>query len=213
MIILRLIRNLFEDFMRPISGKLGYILRGYYYRKRLKSCGERLLIEPNVFINNPQNIQLGSNVWIDKNCIISAGYLGDVPNIKHLKNNHYSGQDGDICMGSNVHIGINTVIQGHGGIQIGDFFTCSTGCSIYSLSNDYSRSHAGTFSNQLDSIFYIKSPVVIEDNVWLGLGVKVIGNTIHKDVFILPNSVVTQDIEANAVASGFPAIKQKARFL
>lgn len=54
-------------------------------------------------------------------------------------------------------------------------------------------------------------PVTIEDNVWLGYGVKVLkGVHIGKNSLIGANSVVTKDIPANVIAVGNPCrvIKQ-----
>ena len=54
-------------------------------------------------------------------------------------------------------------------------------------------------------------PVIIEDNVWLGYGVKVLkGVHIGKNSLIGANSVVTKDIPANVIAVGNPCrvIKQ-----
>ena len=48
-------------------------------------------------------------------------------------------------------------------------------------------------------------PVIIEDNVWLGYGVKVLkGVHIGKTSLIGANSVVTKDIPANVIAAGNP---------
>lgn len=48
--------------------------------------------------------------------------------------------------------------------------------------------------------------VIIEDNVWLGYGVKVLkGVHIGKNSLIGANSVVTRDIPANSIAVGSPA--------
>ena len=54
-------------------------------------------------------------------------------------------------------------------------------------------------------------PIIIEDNVWLGYGVKVLkGVHIGKNSLIGANSVVTKDIPANVIAAGNPCkvIKQ-----
>lgn len=49
-------------------------------------------------------------------------------------------------------------------------------------------------------------PVIIEDNVWLGLNVVVLkGVHIGKNSLIGANSVVTRDIPANSIAVGSPA--------
>ena len=55
-------------------------------------------------------------------------------------------------------------------------------------------------------------PIVIGDNVWLGMGVVVLpGIKIGNNVIIASNSVVTKDIPSDVIAGGIPCevIKQK----
>ena len=49
------------------------------------------------------------------------------------------------------------------------------------------------------------APVIIEENVWLGYGVKVLkGVHIGKNSLIGANSIVTKDIPENVIAAGNP---------
>lgn len=49
------------------------------------------------------------------------------------------------------------------------------------------------------------APVIIEDNVWLGYGVKVLkGVTIGQGTLIGAGSIVTKSIPANVIAAGNP---------
>ena len=49
------------------------------------------------------------------------------------------------------------------------------------------------------------APIIIEENVWLGEGVKVLkGVTIGKNTVIGVGSVVTKNIPANVMAAGNP---------
>ena len=51
-----------------------------------------------------------------------------------------------------------------------------------------------------------KGPVVIEDNVWIGDKVTILGGvTIGDNAIIGANSVVTHDIPSNCMAAGMPA--------
>lgn len=202
---------LFEGAIRNISGQLGIKIRGYYYRKRFGKCGNSLRIDEGVIIQGAKNVYIGDNVWIDKYSIIMAGKIKiDDKRCKKINCNKYEFKEGELHIGSNVHLGIGMIIQAHGGVQIGDYFTTSAGCKIYSFSNDVAKCRKGTYSTE--EIHYIKSPIVIGKNVWLGLNTIVLGGHINDDCFIAPNSVVLSAIESNAFAEGFPAIKKKNRF-
>ena len=55
-------------------------------------------------------------------------------------------------------------------------------------------------------------PIVLEDNVWLGAGVKVLrGVTIHSGAIIAAGAVVNRDIPSNEIWGGIPARKLKDR--
>lgn len=48
-------------------------------------------------------------------------------------------------------------------------------------------------------------PITIEDNVWIGAGVHIMGRvTVGKNSIIGAGSVVTKDIPANVIAAGIP---------
>ncbi|MCU4175076.1 acyltransferase [Carboxylicivirga sp. N1Y90] len=205
-----LFATLFESSIRHISGGFGRKLRYLYYRRRLGHCGKNVIIDEGVYFSNLKDIFIANDVWIDKNCILIAGPAISSKNSKFHKNSHYTKELGQIHIGHSSHIGINTILQGHAGIQIDEYFTSSAGCKLYSLSNDYKKCKYGTTGKE--EIHYISSPIKIGKNVWLGLNVSVISTTINNDCFILSNSVVSDYLEANCVAKGAPAIKVKNRF-
>lgn len=210
--VLRVFFDIVETIIRNISGRLGIFLRRLYYSKRFAQCGKNLRIDEGVIIQGAEYIYVGDNVWIDKYCILMAGKVYISPDrVKVKQNKNYPYDEGELHIGSNVHIAPQCIIQAHGGVSIGDYFTASAGSKIYSLSNDVQKCKYGTqFS---DKIWYILSPICIEDNVWIGLNTIVLSGTIKKNSFIAPNSVVIKDIEENSFASGNPAKKIKDRFV
>jgi acetyltransferase-like isoleucine patch superfamily enzyme len=201
------------DMIRNISGPLGIRLRRLYYRKRLRTAGKGLVIETGVFFQSPGDITVGDHVWIDKNCVLIAGRLPEKKKIKRVNAGAGSPKEGEILIGSNSHVGIGTIIQGHGGVKLDDNFTSSAGCKIYSFSNDYRQCRNGTTEagNQY-SPAYILGPIRIGRNVWLGLNVSILSTDIGEDVFIMPNSVVSKPVQKNAVAQGSPAVRIHDRF-
>jgi acetyltransferase-like isoleucine patch superfamily enzyme len=203
--------HIIEDIIRNISGGLGTRLRYSYYKRRLGACGKRVVIDTGVFLVNPRHMRLGDNIWIDKNCILVAGPLELTKNTRQVDSGTIVNR-GEIHIGDNSHIGIGTVIQGHGGVTLAEYFTSSAHCRIYSYSNDYRLSQKGTMGTGNDEdLFYIMSPVHIGKNVWLGLNVSVISTTIGADVFVMPHTVVFKPIAANSVVGGNPAAVLKSR--
>lgn len=209
--ILNLIFQIIESCIRNISGRLGNFLRQKYYSKRFAQCGSNLQIDEGVIIQGVKDIFVGDNVWIDKYCILMAGKVNILSGqVKVNQNKNYIYNEGELHIGSNVHIAPQCIIQAHGGVSLGNYFTASAGCKIYSLSNDVEKCYYGT---HLDGeINYIISPISIMNNVWLGLNSIVLGEEIKQDSFIAPHSVVITAIEENSFASGNPAKKIKDRF-
>lgn len=202
---------LIEGRIRNIGGGVGVRLRRFFYKRKFKSCGKNLRIDVGVVMEGLSYVSLGDNVWIDKNCILMAGKV-DLPSDKEKRfvNPEFLFTEGELHIGSNVHLAPGTIIQAHGGVAIGDNFTASAGCKIYSLSNDPALCKMGTYSNS--DIAYLKSQIVIGENVWLGLNTIVLGGTVHKNSFVTPNSVVIKSLEENSYAGGNPAVRIKDRF-
>ncbi len=104
-----------------------------------------------------------------------------------------------IARGAEIHIGDNcgfsgTVIGAALSIKLGNGVRCGANTMI--TDSDW---HSDDPRSGKDA------PVVIDDNVWLGYGVKVLkGVHIGENTVIGAGSVVTHDIPANVVAAGNP---------
>jgi acetyltransferase-like isoleucine patch superfamily enzyme len=204
--ILKVFSNAFEDLIRNVSGPIGILIRRIYYEKKLGSCGKYIVIETGVFLTSAKSIFIGDNVWIDKGCILIAGYPEKRHNTTCVENIHYTKGQGELHIGSNSHVGLGNIIQSHAGVLIGDYFTSSANCCIYSYSNDYKKCKLGTIEKlNTDSVFYNSRPIVVGTNVWIGIGVSVLSANIENDVFVMPHSIVLSDLKNNSVYSGCPA--------
>jgi acetyltransferase-like isoleucine patch superfamily enzyme len=208
----RLICYVLEDLIRNISGPLGIRLRRFYYKRRLGAAGWGLVIDTGVSFESPNNIYIGDRVWVDKNCIFIAGKIKEDAAKIFLKPSAAGSSEGVIRVGSFSHIGVGTIIQGHGGVTTGDYFTSSAGCRIYSFSNDYRNSRTGTVSTNSSLPAYIMGAVIFGKNVWIGLGVSVISAEIGDNTFVLPHAVVFHSLDSNGVAGGNPAERIRNRF-
>jgi acetyltransferase-like isoleucine patch superfamily enzyme len=156
---------------------------------------------------------VGDDVWIDKNVVIIAGPAPHGKKRDLQPRSPLAPQAGRVMIGSKSHIGIGTVIQGHGGAMIAEHFTTSPYCLIVSQSNDYNKCRHGTIPSGDNDVYYIESPVCIGYNVWLGARVSVFGHKIGSNTFVRPGSLVISDIAPNTVADGSPAKSVRNRFV
>lgn len=105
----------------------------------------------------------------------------------------------------NTVLGKNTnfngmVITGKGNVTIGDNFHSGQECMMITEAHNYKGS-----AIPYDSTYIIKN-IVIEDNVWLGSRVLILGGvTIGEGAIIQAGAVVVTDIPKYAIAGGSPA--------
>lgn len=199
-----------------LPGKTGNKLRCFFYRNKFKNFGKNVFIGTGVKFIGYDMISLGDNVKIDDNCLIETG-TNLIGNIKHKKINKSPVSRGEIVIRSNIHICRNVELIGYGGLFIGENSVLSSSCKLYShsnLPNDYKNKSLYVSLMPYENSFFINGPIVISNNVWLGLEVIVNAGVIINDhAFVIMKSVVIYDIPSNTVAKGFPAIGFKERFL
>lgn len=105
--------------------------------------------------------------------------------------------DGDFCMGDSF-ITSNAYIACEERIEIGD--GVAIGPKITMMDADY---HQITINGQS---YQTSQPIVIEDNVWIGMDVAVKkGVTVGEGSVIASHSVVTSDVPPGVLVAGCPA--------
>ena len=104
-------------------------------------------------------------------------------------------------LGNNVSIHPLCYIDASGGIQIGDDVSIAHGSSI--LSEDHI--FANLTQNIKDQGCELKK-TVIENNVWIGAGCKILGGSyIESGSIIAAGAVVKNRVSANSIMGGIPA--------
>lgn len=110
-------------------------------------------------------------------------------------------------LGSNVHFN-GMRIQGGGRVIIGNNFHSGSECLIISGIHNYDAGNALPY----DTCSYVCKDVLIEDNVWLGSRVIVLGGvSLGEGSIIQAGSVVAKSIPKGAIAGGHPAVVFKYR--
>jgi len=105
---------------------------------------------------------------------------------------------GNVSVGKNVWIGPYTILDGTGGLTIGD--NCQIGPGVKIYTHDTGKK---IFDKNAETE---KSPVVIDNNVGVGTNTVVsMGVHIGEYVIIAPNSFVFKDIPSYSKVFGNPA--------
>ena len=222
MIIINFFFGLVESLIRNISGPLGLLLRRIYYKIRLKKCGRNLKVSIGVEIVNPQQVEIGDNVWLDDYSLIIAGNYKLSGNKKemYIKNDNFKLNQGDVKIGSYIHIAPYCILNGFGaGIHIKDDTTLAAGVKVYSASNTYkdkSSDKAKKISmspkSKNYSVVYYKKPVVIGERSFVSLNAVIICAELGNDVLVKANSVVLRDVPSHSVLTGNPSTLEKSDY-
>jgi acetyltransferase-like isoleucine patch superfamily enzyme len=167
--------------LRSVIHQLRYLFNFFFLSLML--FFKNSVIYPGVKIFSIKNMKIGKYVVVRENC-----YL-------------YAFNDGFINIGEDVFIGMFCVIDGTGGVTIGNRVAISYHTSIISSSHKYADTELPPGEQGS-----ISKGIKIEDNVWIGTNVTILdGVSIGKGAIIGAGSVVTSDIPSLAVAVGVPA--------
>lgn len=216
-LLLRKLRHLWARFWASLSGPslLGRIagtlavlhVPPYKGRIWLANISERGFISPSATIHH-RRLRIGRHVLIGDHTIIYQAGSGGGPIELGDRATLYAdvlletGRQGSIRIGAGSRLHRRShLIAYKEAIIIGKDVGISQNCSLYSYNHGVAPDRP--ISEQpLES----KGPIVIEDHVWLGVGVTVLdGVRIGTGAVIGAGAVVTQDIPANAIAAGVPA--------
>lgn len=183
----------------------GRILRRLGYRTIVAHLGYGVEIQPGVELINACGISIGNQTKLDRdvrircygnNSKVSLGdhvYLDRGIDIK-------THRSGEIEIGDRTHIGPYTCLSGDS-IKIGQDCLIASQVGIYANNHIFIET-ASKINKQGNSY----KGITIEEDCWLGSGVKVLdGVTIGRGSIIGAGAVVTKDIPPYSIAVGVPA--------
>jgi acetyltransferase-like isoleucine patch superfamily enzyme len=190
-----------------LSGALGFALRKVFYPRLFGSCGPGVVFGRQLTIRHPHKIRLGENCVIDDLCVLDAkGEANDGirigNNVILARNTVVSCKGGNITIGDNSNISLNCMIHSESNVEIGRNNLWAAYCYIIGGGqHDFERTDIPVIQQGSTA-----KGIVLEDNIWLGAGVKVMdGVRIGHDAIIGIASVVHRDLPPMCVALGMPA--------
>jgi acetyltransferase-like isoleucine patch superfamily enzyme/GR25 family glycosyltransferase involved in LPS biosynthesis len=150
----------------------------------------------NIILSNPLNISKSALVEIKNGGLI---YVGE--NTELLEGVVLQTYGGLIQIGKNCSINPYTIIYGHGNVIIGNNVLIAAHCVIIPANHVFNNSNRPINSQGMNI-----EGIIIEDDVWLGAGVKVLdGVTIGKGAIVAAGAVVTKNVLPNTIVGGVPA--------
>jgi len=106
-----------------------------------------------------------------------------------------------ISAGNKLSINTGALIDGRGGITIGEGVMIGPNTVIVSSSHQFER-----VDMPMTSLDHVMQPVVIADDVWIGANVSVTGGVkIGKGSIIAAGAAVTKDVPEYKIVAGVPA--------
>jgi galactoside O-acetyltransferase len=152
-----------------------------------KSIGENVIISERASIYGSENISIGNNVRIDDFAVLSA-------------------VNGELNIGSYVHIGCGSSIIGAGVITIGDHVNISGGVRVYSSTDDFSGDSLCGPMVAKEFRKIITAPVLIGRHTTIGANAVVLpGAVIMENVGIGAESMVKGTVNHDSIYGGIPA--------
>ncbi len=184
----------------------GSVLRGLAYRLVLEGVGPGCFIEKDVRWQVPRRIRLGRRVMIGEGCLLDAHSLTGrivLDDDVWLSRGCYivAYQDAEVHIGERTYLGHRCLLYGHGGIRIGCDALLANDVQLICGNHTFARRDLPIRAQPT-----VEQPIVIEDDVWLGASVIVLGGvTVGRGSVVGAGAVVTGDLPPYSIARGVPA--------
>lgn len=180
--------------------------RSAWLRLRLARLGEAAYVDLSARIDFPRRVVIGSGSRIEHRSVVRGNTshatgirVGSEVSVKDYA--IINANAGHVSIGDRSWIGPHCVIYGNGGVEIGNDVLIAAHTSITTVSHIAERVDVPINDQGISC-----DPVIIENDVWLGLNCTILqGVTIGSGSIIGAGAVVTKDIPRGSIALGVPA--------
>ncbi len=193
-------------FLMNLPGALGLVLRQKLYPTLIGHYGKGAAISRSVTLRCPAHLSLGAGTLIDQDAFfdiksnaasITLGERNQIMQGVHFE----TGYEGNVILGDDCYVGPFTILNGFGGLTIGDNALIGGHCHLVAGNHNFDD-----LTRPMNAQGISSAGIVIEDDVWLGGGVTVLdGVRIGRGSIISAGAVVTHDVEPFNIMGGVPA--------
>jgi galactoside O-acetyltransferase len=209
--LLRLLYFEWCMLLSPIPGAIGLFLRKIFWPRLFASCGKGVSFAANIILRHPNRIHFGDRIVISEGCILDArnedsDYSVVIGNDVILSNHvMISCKYGSIKIGDYTGINAQTIVQSTNQcpVSIGEDVIIGPRCYIVGGGN-YNTDRLDIPIRQQGIIN--DGGVIIEDNIWLGANVTILGGVkMEKGSIVAAGAVVVDSVPQEVICGGVPA--------
>jgi acetyltransferase-like isoleucine patch superfamily enzyme len=192
------------------------IVRGYFYRLRLRRSANPLLVGSHVTMRHPQLISVGRSVIIEDYVCMDALskkgiQLGNNVTIAKFSTIQCTGVIQNlgvgVSIGDNSAVGAYSFMGGQGGIVIGSNVIIGPRVNLHAENHRYQSTSVPI---RLQDV--TRQGIIVEDDCWIGAGSVILdGVHIQTGCVVAAGSVVTKDVMPYTVVGGVPARQIRSR--
>ncbi|XCN72497.1 MAG: acyltransferase [Candidatus Electrothrix aestuarii] len=205
------------QFLAPIPGALGMVLRKIFWPALFGSCGKGCMFAAGITLRQPGRIHLGDAVILSEGCILDGRHGTESVSIRFGNNVMLSNdvmiscKNGTISIGDNCGINARTIVQSTNNCPVHIGSDCIIGQQCFLV---------GGGSYNIDRLdipmreqgIRADGGIHLEEDVWLGGKVTVLGGvTMGKGSVAGAGAILTRSVDAYTISVGAPARVVKNR--
>ena len=215
--LLRLLYFEWCAWLTWVPGAVGLLLRKIFWPRLFASCGRGVMFGTGVVLRHPGRIHIGNDVIISDGCILDGrnskrtDAITMADNVMLSNNVMLSCKNGSISIGEQVGINAQTIVQSTNDcpVRIGRDCIIGQGCLIIG-GGSYDLTDVACLIREQN--IRPDGGVILEQNVWLGGKVTVLGGVVIGSGSVLAaGSVATKSVPAASICMGIPAVVVKSR--
>jgi acetyltransferase-like isoleucine patch superfamily enzyme len=203
-----IVNALFRNF----PGALGLFLRRFAYGKLFGAFGKKSVAFEGVAFRCPKRLFIGAGTVIDQGVLFdikseNAGvHVGERCQLMRGVT-FEAGYDGSVRLGDEVYVGPYTILNGQGGLEIGQKTLIGGHCYFVAGNHVFEDPNI-----PIREQGFVSKGIVVEEDVWIGGGATVLdGVRVGKGAVVSAGAVVARSVEPFAIVAGVPARRIKSR--